>query len=79
MNKSTQNEEHVLTFYHGGVEKDFDINQIDILKSSEKQQNNNKSYVGFYMYREDNKQMAIYYAEQENIRKILTPKVLLKL
>lgn len=58
--------QETITFYHGGVEPDFDVSKLDVLRSSQKQQNNNNSYVGFYMYGEQNYNDAIKYAMQEN-------------
>ena len=66
-------------FYHGGVEADFDISKIDILRTAEKQQKNNRNYSGFYMYDENNKQSAIYYANQENSIKNTTDKGIIKI
>ena len=53
-------------FYHGGVDNKFNISDIDIYRKSEKQQNKNNSYVGFYMYDEDNYIDSIKYAIQQN-------------
>lgn len=58
--------ENTITFYHGGVEPDFNINSLDVFRRSEKQQNSNNSYVGFYMYDENNYDSAEKYAKQEN-------------
>lgn len=58
-----------LIFYHGGASSDFNIDKLDITKPSEKQQNTNNSYAGFYMYDETNAKDAYHYAEQENNRK----------
>lgn len=58
-----------LIFYHGGAVSDFNIDNLDITRPSEKQQNSNKSYAGFYMYDESNILDAYHYAEQENDRK----------
>lgn len=53
-------------FYHGGINKNFSISDIDIYRPAEKQQNKNNSYVGFYMYDEDNYVGSINYAIQQN-------------
>jgi len=53
-------------FYHGGVESNFDISKIDIYRLAEKQQDESKSYVGFYMYGEKDFVGAIKYAIDEN-------------
>lgn len=55
-----------ITFYHGGAEPDFDISKLDVLRGSQKQQNGNNSYAGFYMYGEQNHDDAIKYAMEEN-------------
>lgn len=52
-----------ITFYHGGAESDFNIEKIDVLRSSEKQGGN---YAGFYMVGEQDLGAAIGYARQEN-------------
>ncbi len=57
---------NTITFYHGGVEPDFDISQLDVLRSSQKQQKGTSDYAGFYMYSEQNHEDAIKYAIQEN-------------
>lgn len=68
-----------LIFYHGGATSDFNIDKLDILKPSEKQQNSSSSYAGFYMFDENNKISAYDYAVQENIRKQTTDKGILKI
>lgn len=55
------------TFYHGGVDKDFNIDKIDIYRLSTKQQKNGRDYAGFYMFGEENKNKAFHYAEQTDI------------
>ena len=67
-----------INFYHGGVEQDFDESQIDILRKSFKQQNSHNSYVGFYMFDEENFDMAVRYANQENALKQTNTKGVLK-
>ena len=62
----TYKKQDTITFYHGGAEPDFDLNKLDVLRSSQKQQNSSNSYAGFYMYGEQNKEDAIKYARQEN-------------
>lgn len=69
----------ITTFYHGGVESDFTIDQLDLLRPSQKQQNKNGSYAGFYMYGEENYKDAIHYAEQENSIKNTTSKGVVKI
>ena len=54
------------SFYHGGVNSDFTISSIDIVRPAIKQQNKNNSYVGFYMYGEENRDDAFRYAEVGN-------------
>lgn len=58
--------QNTISFYHGGADSEFDISKLDVLRSSQKQQNGNSSYVGFYMYGEQNYEDAIKYAIQEN-------------
>ncbi len=57
-------EEYV--FYHGGAEPTFTLEQLDLLRPSQKQQNANTSYAGFYMYGEKDRDGAFRYSEQEN-------------
>lgn len=57
-------EEYV--FYHGGAEPTFTLEQLDLLRPSQKQQNANTSYAGFYMYGEKDRDGAFHYSEQEN-------------
>ena len=66
--------QNTITFYHGGAEPDFDISKLDVLRSSQKQQNSSNSYAGFYMYGEQNKEDAMKYARQENALKNTTTK-----
>ena len=68
-----------ITFYHGGVEPDFNLSQLDVLRSSQKQQNSNSSYAGFYMYGEQNHDDAVKYAIQENNLKHTTTKGVVKI
>lgn len=55
-----------VSFYHGGVNRDFTVNNINVLRPAIKQQNKNNSYVGFYMYGEENRDDAFRYAESGN-------------
>ena len=50
-------------FYHGGLEPEFEINELDVLRQSNKQ---GSQYAGFYMYNELNKNGAIRYAINSN-------------
>lgn len=61
-------------FYHGGAEPDFTLDKLDVLRSSQKQQNKNDSYAGFYMYGSEDRDLAFKYAEQENNIKKTTTK-----
>lgn len=63
-----------LVFYHGGAEPDFTLEQLDVLRPSQKQQNQNGSYAGFYMYSEKDRDGAFHYSEQENGLKKTTTK-----
>lgn len=58
--------DNIIYFYHGGVESDFDISQLDVLRKSQKQQKKTTDYAGFYMYGEQNYEDAVLYAIQEN-------------
>lgn len=71
--------QQVITFYHGGAEPDFDIEKLDVLRTSEKQQKRNTDYAGFYMYGEQNYQDAIKYAQQENSLKNTSTKGIVKI
>lgn len=55
-----------ISFYHGGVNSDFTVDSVDVLRTAVKQQNKNNSYVGFYMYGEENRDGAFKYAESGN-------------
>lgn len=68
-----------IVFYHGGADSNMTIEDIDILKLSEKQQKDGTNYAGFYMYSEKNKESAIRYAKQENDRKGTKSKGILKI
>lgn len=70
----TNSEKKDLIFYHGGAEPTFTLEQLDVLRKSQKQQNRNNSYVGFYMYSEQDRDGAFHYAEQENQRNNTTTK-----
>lgn len=74
----TYKKNDTLVFYHGGAEPDFTIEKLDVLKSSEKQQNSSNNYAGFYMYSEKDKDSAYHYAEQENTRKQTNSKGVMK-
>lgn len=71
--------QETITFYHGGAEPDFDITKLDVLRSSQKQQNSSNSYAGFYMYGEQNHDDAIKYAQQENSLKNTSTKGVVKI
>jgi len=66
-------------FYHGGAEPDFSLDQLDVLRLSQKQQNSNGSYAGFYMYSEKDRDGAFHYSEQENSIKKTDTKGVIKL
>lgn len=66
-------------FYHGGAEPTFNIEQLDVLRPSQKQQNANGSYAGFYMYSEKDREGAFHYSEQENSIKGTKTKGVVKL
>lgn len=71
--------ENTVIFYHGGAEPDFSLEQLDVLRPSQKQQNANGSYAGFYMYNEADRDGAFYYSEQENFNKGTNTKGVVKL
>lgn len=71
--------EPTLIFYHGGAEPNFTIEQLDVLRLSQKQQNQNELYAGFYMYSEKDRDGAFHYSEQENKLKHTTTKVVEKI
>jgi len=54
-----------LTFYHGGSTKDFNIESLDVYRTSIKQ---GKNYAGFYMFGEEKRDKAFHYAEMANSR-----------
>lgn len=68
-----------LVFYHGGAEPSFTLDELEVLRKSQKQQNKNNSYVGFYMYGKQDRESAFNYAEYENKRNNTTIKGVLKL
>lgn len=68
-----------LVFYHGGVESDFSLEKLDVMRLAEKQQKKGGSYAGFYMYSEVNKDGAIRYANQQNNLTNTTSKGLVKI
>lgn len=53
-------------FYHGGVDSQFSIDDIDIYRVATKQNHKNKKYAGFYMFDEEKRDKAFHYAEQTN-------------
>lgn len=54
-----------LIFYHGGSTPNFNIDSIDVYRTSVKQGQN---YAGFYMFGEDKRDKAFHYAEMANSR-----------
>ena len=68
-----------LIFYHGGAEPTFTIEHLDVLRKSQKQQNQSNSYAGFYMYSEQDRDGAFHYAEQENQRSKTSSKGVMKI
>ena len=75
----TYQKNSTITFYHGGVEPDFDIDKLDVLKTAVKQQNENNDYSGFYMFGEENYEDAVKYAIRENSSKKTTTKGVVKI
>ena len=71
--------ENTVVFYHGGAEPNFSLEQLDVLRPSQKQQNANGSYAGFYMYSEKDRDGAYHYSEQENSIKGTDTKGVVKL
>lgn len=71
--------ENTMVFYHGGAEPNFSLEQLDVLRPSQKQQNANGSYAGFYMYSEKDRDGAFHYSEQENSIKGTDTKGVVKL
>ena len=71
--------ENTVVFYHGGAEPNFSLEQLDVLRPSQKQQNANGSYAGFYMYSEKDRDGAFHYSEQENSIKGTDTKGVVKL
>lgn len=63
-----------LIFYHGGAEPSFTLEQLDVLRPSQKQQNQRGAYAGFYMYGEKDRDGAFHYSEQENVKTKTTTK-----
>lgn len=53
-------------FYHGGVDSDFSIEEIDIYRISTKQNHKNRTNAGFYMFDELKRDKAFHYADQTN-------------
>ena len=75
----TYQKNSTITFYHGGVEPDFDIDKLDVLKTAVKQQKGNNDYSGFYMFGEENYEDAVKYAIRENSSKNTTTKGVVKI
>ena len=63
------------TFYYGGVDKSFNISQIDIYKTPE----NNENNVGFYMYGEKNYIDLVNHIIKESELKNITDKGIAKI
>ena len=59
-----------MEFYHGGLDSDFDFNNLDVLKLAEKQAKKGKDYAGFYMYDPSLKMSAYKYGEGIGAHKI---------
>ena len=55
---------NTISFYHGGLNEDFDINNLDITRPAQKQQKKGRNYAGFYMYDESQKSGAETYSDQ---------------
>ena len=52
------------SFYHGGLNEDFNINDLDVNRLAEKQQKKGRSYAGFYLYDEEGRSGAETYSDQ---------------
>jgi hypothetical protein len=65
--------ENGLTFYHGGLDPNATISDIDVFKLSSKQQKKGREYAGFYMSPDmDENSFAIqYYSSLKWIIEIL--------
>ena len=59
-----------MEFYHGGLDSDFDFNNLDVLKLAKKQAKKGKDYAGFYMYDPSLKMGAYKYGEGIGAHKI---------
>ena len=70
---------NTLVFYHGGVDPDFDIEKLDVLRTATKQQKGNNNYAGFYMFGEENYEDAVKYAIRENSSKNTITKGVVKI
>lgn len=53
-------------FYHGGVNPNFSIDDIDLYRVGTKQNRKNRNNAGFYMFDEEKRDKAFYYADQTN-------------
>lgn len=66
INQVRSSDNRNLVFYHGGLEENFDFNNLDPFRLAQKQNKKGKNYAGFYMYSELNKDGAVHYAKQQN-------------
>ena len=62
--KADKSKEETISFYHGGLSSDFNIETLDLYRRSEKQNKKNRNYVGFYLYDETQRSGAETYSQQ---------------
>lgn len=60
---NTKNEDSI-SFWHGGLPSDFNIDELDVMRLASKQQKKGRQYAGFYMYDETQKGGAETYSKQ---------------
>lgn len=61
-----QNNNEPLVFYHGGVDGNFTLDDIDVFRRATKQQKRNTNVGGFYMHNETDISKAQNYVRQAN-------------
>lgn len=57
---------HTKSYYHGGLDKDFSLDKLDVFRTSVKQQKKGRDYSGFYLYDESNLNWAMKYGPDIN-------------
>lgn len=55
---------NTISLWHGGLEFDFNIDQLDVTRLAQKQQKKGRTYAGFYLYDETSKKGAESYSSQ---------------